>query len=183
MPTRFLMGARGWDHDAWHGGLYPADLPVDWRLAFYAGQYRTVLLPWAGMRDLPDAQLADWVRDTGEDFRFVVECAKSAVPAALGRLGRHLGCRLGGVVVAMSPIDDGAAGVVVGCGQPGAEGRADSGRCLLMPVADIRVRAAWLRARLAACRPGERVYVFVGGTPPSLRGLDELAGLAELLGL
>lgn len=177
------MGTRGWDHDAWQGGLYPADLPVDWRLAFYAGQYQAVLLPWTGICDLPDASLADWVDDTGADFRFVVECAESPVPAALGHVGRQLGCRFDGVVAAMHAIEGGAVGEVEGVTWSGRPTCAGIGRCLIMPGGGLRARAAWLRARLTECRPGQRVYAFVSGTPPSLPALDELASLAELLGL
>ncbi len=29
-----LVGARGWEHEAWTDRFYPADLPEDWRLTY-----------------------------------------------------------------------------------------------------------------------------------------------------
>jgi hypothetical protein len=50
MSEAILIGTRGWDHDAWQGGFYPAELPVEWRFCYYSNLLRAVLVPaeaWA----------------------------------------------------------------------------------------------------------------------------------------
>lgn len=39
------VGARGWQYAAWQAAFYPDGLPEDWRLAYYANEFRCVLLP------------------------------------------------------------------------------------------------------------------------------------------
>ncbi len=69
------VGARGWEHEGWNGRFYPADLPPEWRLAYYANEFQAVLVPpeaWAGCTQ---AQLVQWRADVRGDFRFFVELA------------------------------------------------------------------------------------------------------------
>jgi uncharacterized protein YecE (DUF72 family) len=35
-----LVGASGWQHPAWRGAFYPADLPDDWQLSYYSTQFQ-----------------------------------------------------------------------------------------------------------------------------------------------
>jgi Protein of unknown function DUF72 len=72
------LGAEGWEHPEWAGVLYPDDLPEDWRLAYYATQFRCVFLP-AGFWTLATAQdIAGWIEETPPEFRFLLEEAPLA---------------------------------------------------------------------------------------------------------
>lgn len=76
---RSYVGSFGWEHPEWNGDFYPEDLPPEWRLAFYNTAFSCVYLAheeWAG-RDLQT--LADWVADTREAFRFVLETDPSGL--------------------------------------------------------------------------------------------------------
>jgi hypothetical protein len=68
------LGARGWRHPAWERVFYPADLPGDWQLAFYATQFSCV---WLDAEQLPQEQpgehLATWLAETPDSFRFLLE--------------------------------------------------------------------------------------------------------------
>ena len=49
---RLLLGTVGWERPDWLSGYYPADLPPEWRLAYYANDCSCVLLPpaaWCGV--------------------------------------------------------------------------------------------------------------------------------------
>jgi hypothetical protein len=48
-----LIGSTGWQHPAWCDDYYPADLPADWQLAYYANEFPVLLVP-AGTA-LPEA--------------------------------------------------------------------------------------------------------------------------------
>lgn len=65
-----LLGTRDWAGPLRAGIFYPDDLPAEWRLTYYANEYRTVLVPtprWRG------ADWAQWRADTPAEFRFVIE--------------------------------------------------------------------------------------------------------------
>ena len=73
------VAARGWDHDAWCGEFFPADLPREWRLAFYANHFRSVLVPGSMLLGAEIADLAVWRADTHEAFRFFLEISARLV--------------------------------------------------------------------------------------------------------
>lgn len=70
-----VIGARGWEHEGWNGLFYPADLPPEWRLAYYANEFRAVLVPPEVWARCTRAQLVQWRADVRGDFRFFVELA------------------------------------------------------------------------------------------------------------
>ncbi len=78
MVEELLVGTCGWDHDAWAGGFYPADLPRDWRLSYYCTGLRSVLVPEASWVGVTPADTAVWAEDSYPEFRFVL-----ALPAEL----------------------------------------------------------------------------------------------------
>lgn len=86
-PTyQFYVGSAGWEHADWQGGFYPPDLPEEWRLAYYNTAYSCVWLAnadWSG-RDL--AELAGWLEDTQERFRFVLEMPAGLTESDRARL-------------------------------------------------------------------------------------------------
>jgi hypothetical protein len=79
MSEPILIGARGWDYPAWHGGFYPEELPEDWRLTYYNNLLRAVLVPGEVWSGVTADTVRVWVEDSDPDFRFVVE-----TPSAFG---------------------------------------------------------------------------------------------------
>ncbi|WP_303901873.1 hypothetical protein [Thiohalomonas denitrificans] len=96
------IGAYGWDHDRWQGRFYPDDLPGDWRLGYYAGEFSAVVVPVPDWLGLTRERADEWRDDTGEDFRFYLELpseeAASIDPGRLLALAALVGERLGGFV-------------------------------------------------------------------------------------
>ncbi|MCP4409874.1 MAG: DUF72 domain-containing protein [Gammaproteobacteria bacterium] len=64
------LAAVDWDHDHWQGEFYPHDLPVQWRLTYYANEYRRVLVPEQYWSDAGLVQADQWYEDVHEAFRF-----------------------------------------------------------------------------------------------------------------
>ena len=82
-----LVGASGWQHPAWHGSFYPADLPDDWTLSYYSTQFQAVYLPAPLWQAATEATWAAWLNDTHEAFRFVLEPGEATVaPPASDRV-------------------------------------------------------------------------------------------------
>lgn len=175
---------RGWEGGAWISDFYPADLPPEWRLAYFANEFPAVLVPaerWLGVGD-GLAELAAAVR---EGFRCYLELPGSVWDARSWRpAAERLGARLAGLVATdAARAPDPSAGVpfwlLAERSQPGwAPAR-------LAPV-DLsggpRAQRAWLEG-LAASAPGQTTLVVVEGpqaTPEALRRWWELA---RLLGL
>ncbi len=75
MTTHYsvYLGTIGWEHPDWNGSFYPEDLPEDWRLAYYATQFRSVFVPAEYWARASDRELAVWVEETRPEFRFVLE--------------------------------------------------------------------------------------------------------------
>jgi len=73
MSEAILIGTRGWDHDAWQGWFYPAELPAEWRFCFYSNLLRGVLVPADAWVGATTAAIAQWAQDSDADFRFVLE--------------------------------------------------------------------------------------------------------------
>lgn len=78
------VGAVDWTRADWRGRFYPDDLPEDWLLPFYNTQFQAVYLPAAVWRGAVAADWRQWLDDTREDFRFVLEPApdSASVPAS-----------------------------------------------------------------------------------------------------
>ncbi len=82
------LGAVGWRQEAWRGGFYPEDLPEDWQLSFYNTQFRCVYLPAEYWRNASDEEVANWLQDTREGFRFVLGTADGVAEDAARQAGR-----------------------------------------------------------------------------------------------
>jgi uncharacterized protein YecE (DUF72 family) len=67
------FGSAGWDHPDWDGSFYPEDLPMEWRLAFYSQIFSCVYLSYAEWSQAGSEALTQWVEDTPERFKFVLE--------------------------------------------------------------------------------------------------------------
>ncbi len=112
-----LVGARGWDHPSWLGEFYPEDLPEDWRLAYYANAFRSVLVPAQVLVRVHESAFAGWVEDVPAGFRFYLEVSTELVAAYAGesapfveRIG-PLAALVGGVVLRPSDGRDDAGGL------------------------------------------------------------------------
>jgi len=68
---RVLMGACGWNHEAWLDNFYSEDLPEDWRLGFYSNEFPVVYV--AAEQWLGSENLSEWSEDVAESFRFILE--------------------------------------------------------------------------------------------------------------
>lgn len=105
--TALILGARGWEHTGWDGTFYPADLPPEWRLAYYANEFHTVLVPEAHWRGCTPAQVAGWGAEVRPGFSFFLEltcdpartaaCADDC--AALRECCAALAERMGGLIL------------------------------------------------------------------------------------
>lgn len=107
------IASLGWDHTGWCGAFYPDDLPPEWRLAYYANEFRAVVVPAALWRAADTAMAAQWVADTAEGFRFLLEADGTASPTVLLQT---LGERFGGMA--------GAGGMTAVRWEGGADARA-----------------------------------------------------------
>ncbi len=69
LPALLLL-SYGWDYGGW-SDFYPDDLPDEWRLTYYANEYRGVLVPQERWSRLEDVE--QWRDDVHGGFRFVLE--------------------------------------------------------------------------------------------------------------
>lgn len=168
--ARLRYGARGWEHPGWAGTFYPDDLPPQWRLAYYANEFATVLVPWERWIGAPAAELAGWVEETGERFRFLLEVADAGRAAGRPEAAAALGPRFGGWVPA-GPWPAGAAAMPL---------VTEGGRLALFPAG---LPPPELRARLEglAATSGGDGFAIVTGTPTAAE-LHRVGTLVELLG-
>ena len=77
-------------------------MPEEWRLAYYNTQFSCVWLPHAVWSRLPPATLENWLNETREEFRFLLE-AGEAIAADEQALLDVLAPRLGGYCRADAP--------------------------------------------------------------------------------
>jgi uncharacterized protein YecE (DUF72 family) len=115
--TELAVGSSGWSYPSWRPGFYPAALPPEDFLSFYAERLPSVELNSTGYRLPSEEQFARWAEQVPDSFRFAVKMP----PRALRALGtfeervRRLGDRLGPVrIVLDSPRDDGLLALLLG---------------------------------------------------------------------
>jgi len=116
-PGRLAVGSSGWSYPSWRPDFYPAALPPEEFLSFYADRLSSVELNSTGYRLPSEEQFARWAEQVPNGFRFAVKMP----PRALRALGtfeervRRLGDRLGPVrLVVESPRDDGLLALLLG---------------------------------------------------------------------
>ena len=66
------FAAYGWLGPAWDG-LYPNDLPSDWRLDYYGNEFRTVVVPAEDWRVASIDEACRWLEEAHQGFRFYWE--------------------------------------------------------------------------------------------------------------
>jgi len=81
-----MVTSRGWWDLADHDQFYPDDLPEDWRLGYFANQFRATLLPAEIWTNTKPTTITQWRDEVPAGFRFVAE-QSTASPAADTRQG------------------------------------------------------------------------------------------------
>ena len=66
------VAAYGWLDEAW-AESYPEDLPGEWRLDYYANEYRAVVVPRGHWVDSGDEDVMVWIGETHPAFEFFWE--------------------------------------------------------------------------------------------------------------
>ncbi len=84
------LGLVDWRHARWQGDYYPEDLPVDWRLGYYANECGCVLLPVAAWPGVDADELEECVDDLPDSFRFYLQVGGAATELA-GQLDTYAG--------------------------------------------------------------------------------------------
>jgi uncharacterized protein YecE (DUF72 family) len=71
-----FVGTSGWSYKEWKGSFYPAKLPQDEMLTFYASRFPTVEVNNTFYRSPSEKVLAGWAAQVPPDFRFVVKASR-----------------------------------------------------------------------------------------------------------
>ena len=108
-PIRTLtFGAVGWNNPQVANALYPDDAPQAWWLPCYTSHFDTVLVPEADWQAAAPEEVARWREELPSQFWFYLLAERAPDEAHLAQLaavGRALGERLGGVVLAGAAAD------------------------------------------------------------------------------
>ena len=73
---RILSGTSGWSFKEWKGSFYPADLPADRYLAYYAERFGTVEVNNTFYRMPKETVLLEWAAQVPPQFRFAVKASQ-----------------------------------------------------------------------------------------------------------
>ncbi len=76
MSARIRIGTSGWEYRDWKGRFYPADLPKDRWLEFYAERFDCVELNASFYRLPAEEVFAGWRRRTPGGFAFAVKASR-----------------------------------------------------------------------------------------------------------
>lgn len=68
MPENIRVGVYDWEKFAVKGTFYPPDMPLEWRLAFFANEFETACLRLTDER-LRQPIDFEWLQDLAEGFR------------------------------------------------------------------------------------------------------------------
>ena len=70
------VGTSGWSYKEWKSVFYPADLPADEMLRYYAARLPTVEINNSFYRIPKEKVLLDWADNVPPDFRFVLKASR-----------------------------------------------------------------------------------------------------------
>jgi hypothetical protein len=167
----------GWTELADAGSFYPADLPDDWRLTYYANAFSAVLVPHDLWSVAPTAALAGWRDDVHAGFRFFLESADDPQDASAA-----VRAALGGTLEALVGPASGADGIR-SCRSPRPSGAPQGGYAAVVPDqarGDLRSARRWVRDLILARGEPARLLIL---TRPSSTELARWQDLLVLLGL
>ncbi len=109
MCASLQIGAVGWDHEDWQGVFYPSDMPHEWRLTYYANEYRSVLIPEYYWLDDVAPVPSQWLADVPESFEFYCLITKGLFQyrklAQIDEVIGDLSEKLGGFILDVAPKD------------------------------------------------------------------------------
>jgi uncharacterized protein YecE (DUF72 family) len=71
-----LVGTSGWSYKEWKGSFYPAKLPAEEMLRFYASHFPTVEVNNSFYRIPAERVLATWAEQVPQAFRFVLKASR-----------------------------------------------------------------------------------------------------------
>jgi uncharacterized protein YecE (DUF72 family) len=74
--VNILVGTSGWSYKEWKGSFYPAKLPAEEMLRFYAGRFPTVEVNNSFYRIPAERVLAGWAEQVPQRFRFVLKASR-----------------------------------------------------------------------------------------------------------
>lgn len=175
---RLLLGCAGWPQPAWNDDYFPADLPPDWRFAYYRNEADCLLLAadqWAALDPL---QRGDWLDDLPENFRFYLDLSGGQRLDALhlDALGDHLGALLAPREVVALP----GVPVWLPCGER-CWGSADGTPRLLCWTLDSSDLRVW-RQRAHSLPAGLQALVFdsASANPQQLWEIRQVLQLLRL---
>lgn len=100
MSNSLMLAAVGLEGPGWDSEYYPEDLPEEWRLGYYANEFRGLLIPAAVWAEEPDA--GQWLEDVNEDFAFYFQLSDRMTGAELKRVlkaAEQLGSYLQGLII------------------------------------------------------------------------------------
>jgi hypothetical protein len=198
MAKYLELAAVGWESADWIQHYYPDDLPPDWRLSYYANEYRHVLVPQQVWSQQDDPE--EWLDDLTEPFGFYLQIETVDADMNLfAELAQGLGTHYQGAVITTEDSQGGGwatvtesaieIGPVVGLKpRPGIAGywrpgvgRSESGLGLLRLEEHFEplVLRQTLEAFLAASDP-EQGLLFVEAARADF---ETLQTLTELMGL
>jgi len=176
---------RGWEEPSWLRSFYPADLPPEWRLAYFANELPAVLVP-AEVWLAADDALGGLAADVPPGFRFYLELPPSGWAARpWAPVAACLGARLAGLVAVQVPPDPSDASAEVPRYLLAEQPQPGWAPARLAPPpgpGGLRAQRAWLEAT-ARQAPGRTSLIVVEGaasTPEALRGWWDLAYLLGL---
>ncbi len=73
---RILVGTSGWSYKEWKGSFYPADLPADDMLRYYATRLPAVEINNSFYRIPKEKVLLDWAGQVPPEFRFALKASR-----------------------------------------------------------------------------------------------------------
>jgi len=82
------VAAYGWLDEAW-AASYPEDMPLEWRLDYYANEFRSVVVPGGHWQERAEEALQEWVEEAHERFTFYWELESRAPTEQLLALYRR----------------------------------------------------------------------------------------------
>jgi len=193
--AEIVVGARGWLHPSWEMQFYPDDLPTDWKLGYYANEYRCVLVPAEQWIEVDDELLEQWADDASEDFSLFFELPETLQP--LPESIEVLGDVLAGFVASTQaeqvwrpaladwpiwvPLGD--CHTVMNCYARHGQNHPslvviDTGE-VGTDLADLR---AYIESVLVDTPKSEKIHFIIGGEAPSLETMQNVTIIAELIG-
>jgi hypothetical protein len=180
------FGTLGWRQPDWSQHYYPADLPEDWRLGYYANELSAVLLEPAAWCDQDEQVLDDWRDETHPGFRFYLLADAAVDVQAQSRRAATLGARLGGLLWPASPAPAGTLAPIADLPERvRGWGDARGLRLALLDVAglDLRGRRGLLDALAPRLEQGQSAAVILVAPGVTPADAHELQTVAELMGL